>query len=142
MRFIELKICEKVGNVLEECNRICNRDSIQVLLIWLNSEIFERIVDGDVALCSQAKSYIARLFVSENKEHLESIQSNMIISNDVLYWAGYLVTYWCLEYQETAKDVLKNYDIENVIYSYDVLHSLSIKAAIEKIKEDYFRGKN
>ena len=140
MRFVELKICEKVGNVLEECNKICNCDSIQMFLIWMNSEIYERIVDGDVALCSQAKSYIARAFLTENKEHLTTIQSNTILSNEMLYWGGYLVTYWCLEYQETAKDISKKYDIEKIMYSYEVLHSLSIKAAIEKIKEDYFRG--
>lgn len=142
MRFIELKICEKVGNVLEECNRICNCDSIQMFLIWMNSEIFERIIDGDVALCSQAKSYIARAFLTENKEYLEAIQPNMIMSNEILYWSGYLVTYWCLEYQETAKGISEKYDIEKIMYSYDVLHSLSIKAAIAKIKEDYLRGGN
>ena len=73
-------------------------------------------------------------------QHLTTIQSNTILSNEMLYWGGYLVTYWCLEYQETAKDISEKYDIEKIMYSYEVLHSLSIKAAIEKIKEDYFRG--
>lgn len=140
MRFVELKICEKVGNVLEACNRICNCDSMQLFLVWMNSEIYERIVDGDVALCSQAKSYIARTFMTENKEQLAAIQSNKILSNEMLYWGGYLITYWCLEYQETAKSISEKYDIEKIMYSYEVLHSLSIKAAIAKIKEDYFRG--
>ena len=108
----------------------------------MNSEIFERIIDGDVALCSQAKSYIARTFLTENKAYLEAIQPNMIMSNEILYWSGYLVTYWCLEYQETAKGISEKYDIEKIMYSYEVLHSLSIKSAIAKIKEDYLRGGN
>ena len=111
-----------------------------MFLIWMNSEIFERIIDGDVALCSQAKSYIARAFLTENKEHLTTIQSNTILSDEMLFWGGYLVKYWCLEYQETSKDISEKYDIEKIMYSYEVLHSLSIKAAIAKIKEDYFRG--
>lgn len=74
MHFVELKLCEKVGNVLEECNNMY-QDSLQLLLIWMDSEIFERIIDGDVALCSQAKSYIVRAFVNENKSRLELMQS-------------------------------------------------------------------
>ena len=74
MHFVELKLCEKVGNVLEECNNVY-QDSLQLLLIWMDSETFERIIDGDVALCSQAKSYIVRVFINENKSRLELIQS-------------------------------------------------------------------
>lgn len=140
MHFVELKLCEKVGSVLEECNSIYNQDSLQLLLIWLESEIFERIIDGDVALCSQAKSYIARTFMNENKGRLNDVQANKVMSNEILFWFGYLITYWCLEYQETARNIIKKYDIESIVYSYEVLHSLSVKFAIEKIKEDYFRG--
>ena len=136
MHFVEVKICEKIGNVLAECNNVY-QDSLQLLRIWLNSETFERVIDGDVALCSQAKSYIIREFTDENKSQLESIQSGKVLSNDTLFWMGYLITYWCIEYLENPKNILKIYDIENIMYSYDVLHSLSIKSTIEKIKEDY-----
>ncbi len=51
MHFVELKLCEKVGTVLEECNNMY-QDSLQLLYIWMDSEIFERIIDGDVALGS------------------------------------------------------------------------------------------
>lgn len=137
MHFVELKICEKIGSVLEECNNIYSKDSLQLLLLWLDSDTFDRIIDGDVALCSQAKSYIARTFMDENKEKLYSVPSNNILADDILYWCGYLITYWCLEYQESGKNILLKYDIESIVYSYEVLHSLSVKSAIEKIKEDY-----
>ena len=139
MHFVELKLCEKVGNVLEECNSVY-QDSLQLLLIWLDSETFERIIDGDVALCSQAKSYIVRVFINENKSRLELIRSKKVMSKETMFWMGYLITYWCIEYQENPRNILKEYDIESMIYSYEVLHSLSVKSAIEKIKEDYFCG--
>lgn len=139
MHFVELKLCEKVGNVLEECNSIC-QCSMQLILTWMESEIFERVIDGDVALCSQAKSYIARSFMNENKNRLEAISSAIVFRNEILYWIGYVITYWCFEYEERPRDILRQYDMESVVQSYEVLHSLSVKTAIEKIKEDYFRG--
>lgn len=51
-----------------------------------------------------------------------------------------MITYWCFEYEERPRDILRQYDMESVVQSYEVLHSLSVKTAIEKIKEDYFRG--
>ncbi len=139
MHFVELRICEKVGKVLEECNRICP-DSLQLLLIWMDSETFERILDGDVALCSQAKSYIARSFMNENRSRLGDVPPVEAMPDEALFWLGYLITYWCLEYQEMPKNILRRYDMESIAYSYETLHSLSIKSAIEKMKEDYFRG--
>ena len=62
------------------------------------------------------------------------------MSKETMFWMGYLITYWCIEYQENPRNILKRYDIESIIYSYEVLHSLSVKSAIEKIKEDYFCG--
>lgn len=139
MHFVELKLCEKVGAVLEECNNMY-QDSLQLLLVWMDSEIFERIIDGDVALCSQAKSYIVRTFMNENKSRLELMQSKKAMPKEAMFWLGYLITYWCFEYQEMPREILKRYDIESIVYSYEVLHSLSVKSAIEKIKEDYFLG--
>lgn len=140
MHLIEQNLCQKVASVLEECNKQHNKDSLQLVYTWLDSEVFERIIDGDVALCSQAKSYIIRTFMYENKDKLDIVQTNTVFCDEALFWFGYLVTYWCLEYQETGINILKNYDVQSILYSYEVLHSLSIKSSIEKIKEDYFRG--
>jgi len=99
----------------------------------MDSEIFERIIDGDVALCSQAKYYIARSFMNENRSRLDAVQPAETMLAETLFWLDYLITYWCLEYQEMPKNILKRYDMESIAYSYETLHSLSIKSAIEKI---------
>lgn len=139
MHFVELKICEKVGNVLEECNSIY-RGSMHLLYVFMDSETYERIIDGDVALYSQAKSYIARCFMKENKKRLEEEHEELVFNNEVLFWIGYLITYWCLEFGEKPRKLLQQYDIKQIVESYEVLHSLSVKTAIEKIKEDYVIG--
>lgn len=76
--------------------------------------------------------------MNENRGRLDAVQANKVMPNEILFWFGYLITYliayWCLKYQETARNILKTYDIESIVYSYEVLHSLSVKSAIEKIK--------
>lgn len=139
MHFVELKLCEKIGSVLEECNRLVD-DSLLLLRTWLASETYDRILDGDVSLFSQAKSYIIRTFMEEGKKQFEAGKSDRMFSDDALFWIGYLITYWCLEYQESAKNIMNNYDLENMLYSYETLHTISVKAAIDKIKEDYCNG--
>lgn len=140
VHFVELKLCEKVGKVLEECNMIYNKNSLQLIVAWLESETFDAIIDGDVAMCSQAKTFIVRTFLDENKERLTTAPADKILSNEVLFWFGYLSMYWCLEYKESGNNILADYDIESIIYSYEVLHSLGVKLAIEKIREDYRCG--
>lgn len=142
MHFIEMTLCEKIGKVLVDCNALRKYDSIQLFRAWLESDVFDGIIDWDVSLFSQAKSYIARMFLQECESKLSSAPVNVILLDDVMFWVGYLVTYWCLEYQITGRDISRDYDIEEILYAYDPLHTLSIKAAISKIKEDYFCGRD
>lgn len=136
MHFIELKICEKVGKIIVECQKRYQKDDLLLLQTWLSSDIYERILDGDVIFCSQAKTYVATVFMKENQNRLSETGKRQFISSEILYWFGYLATYWCIEYNELPKNILCNYNISSIIESYDVLHSLSIKTEINKIKED------
>lgn len=139
MRFIELKLCEKVGNILAECNKEYT-NSIVLCRHWLTSEVFAQIIAGDPVMCSQAKSYIAKCFLEENKNVQNEQGNTMRVQNELLYWIGYVFAYWCLEYGENPRNIQKNYGIEQMLLSYATLHTLSIKTAIEKIKEDCFCG--
>jgi len=141
LHFIELKLCEKVGAVLQECNKLCNCGSSHLATVWMQSKIFDRILDGDVSVFSQAKSYIVRTFFEKNRNELAVSSEKEMLYDDVLFWFGYLITYWCLELKETPTNIMRNYDVSEILYSYDVLHTISIKEAITKIKEDSY-GKN
>ncbi|MFI3213083.1 MAG: hypothetical protein R3Y24_07050 [Eubacteriales bacterium] len=136
MHFVEMKICEKVGKIIVECQKNYQKDDLLLVRTWLLSDTYAKILDEDVVLCSQAVTYIAKVFMEENKNRMIENIKPQVISSEILYWFGYLITYWCIEYNELPKNIAYSYNISSILESYEVLHSLSIKTEISKIKED------
>ncbi len=56
----------------------------------------------------------------------------------VAYWMGYLFMYWKIMCKTTGKYFLE-FDIEDIYWSYESLHTMSISAAINKIENEYKR---
>lgn len=56
--------------------------------------------------------------------------------SDDVYWFGYLITYGHFLEGITGEEIHARYNIRKILDEYDVLHTLSVKTAIEKIKED------
>lgn len=136
MPFVELKLCEKVGKILIEANKLYQGEALRLLTAWLESVIFSEIIAGNEVYCSQARTYVARCFVKE-KFDMPSQTEGVGIDDDVLYWFGYLVSYWCFAFQVEPKHIAENFNIEKIVNAYEALHSISVKAAIEKITEEY-----
>lgn len=65
MEFIELKLIEKVGNVFSIAMRDRKYNRYQFVKKWCSSETFQSLIEFDETLCSQAKSYILRMFEKE-----------------------------------------------------------------------------
>ena len=53
-----------------------------------------------------------------------------------MYWFGYIITYWHFLEGISGKDIVINYDVCKILDEFDVLHTVSVKRAIEMIKED------
>lgn len=136
MEFIELKLIEKVGNVFSMAMRDRKYNRYQFVKKWCSSETFQSLIEFDETLCSQAKSYILRMFEKEYEDRLPDIDNDSPLYEDDMNWVGYLLTYWCFEESITGKNIMKQYDVYKIPDEYDVLHTLSIKAAISKIRED------
>lgn len=51
---------------------------------------------------------------------------------DAAFWFGYLITYWCYMYHITGSEILQKYDVKKIADDYELLHTLSVKIAIEK----------
>ena len=81
----------------------------QFILKWCSSETFQSILDFDETLCSQAKSYILRMFEKEYEDNLPDIDSDSPVYDDDMYWIGYLLTYWCFEENVSGKDIIEQY---------------------------------
>jgi hypothetical protein len=133
--FVELKLCEKTGKILIEAKKLYKCNDFNLVIAWLNSNIFLEIISGNEVYCSQAKTYVARCFIEETiiGDSAEKVE----IADDVLFWFGYLVCYWCFSKDIVPKVIAQIYDIRKILDAYDVLHSLCIRAAIEKIMEEY-----
>lgn len=46
------------------------------------------------------------------------------------------MAYWFFIEQISGTDILKMYDVDRILDSYDALHTVSVKLAIEEIEED------
>lgn len=135
MHFVELKICEKVGKILIDAKKLADTDDYALVLAWLNSDIFAEIIKGNEIYCSQARSYVARCFI--NEASIENTSEHISINDDVLFWFGYLITFWCFEQDILPYGISQKYDIKRILNGYDALHSLSAKMAINIIEENF-----
>lgn len=136
MDFFELKLIEKIANVFACAMREKKYNRYQFIEKWCSSDTCQSVFEFDETLCSQAKSYILRTFEKEYESNLPEIDNDSPLYEDDMYWFGYLLTYWHFLDGTLGKNVLKEYDVCKILNEYDVLHTLSIKAAIEKIRED------
>lgn len=76
------------------------------------------------------------MFEKECGNELPDIDADSPLYEEDMYWFGYILTYWHFLEGISGKEVLETYDVCKVLDEFDVLHTLSVKAAIEKIRED------
>lgn len=136
MEFFKLKLIEKVGKVFASAMQGPKYDRYQFAEKWCASETCKAISEFDETLCSQAKSYILRIFETECDKNLPKCDLDSVFYEADMYWLGYLLTYWQFAYDISGKEILKKYNIRKTLDEYDTLHTLELRAAIKKIQED------
>lgn len=136
MEYIELMLIEKIGNILAYAVSKKRYNRYELITKWLASETYEAMINFEVYLCSQSKSYILTAFEKEYADNLPSIDEDSCYFEDDLFWFGYTMAYWFFTDGTTGKDILKKIDVCKALDEYDVLHTLGVKHAIDKIKED------
>lgn len=136
MQFSELALVGKIGRLFTYAmeNRKYNR--YEFIKKWLASETYNLTVNFAVHLCSQSKIYILESFEEEFKGNLPSIDEDSRYYGDDMEWFGYVAAYWFFLDGTTGRDILDTIDVNRVLDAYDVLHTVSVKLAIEMIKED------
>lgn len=136
MEFIELKLAEKIGKVLAYGVKERKYQRYELIQKWCSSDTYQLLLEFDVSLCSQAMTYILRVFEEEYKDKLPAIDDESPLYEDDLFWFGYLIAYWYFMDGTTGKDILQKYDICKVLDEFEILHTLSIRSAIDQIMED------
>ncbi len=135
MDFFNLMLAEKIGKVLAMAVSERKYNRYDLIKKWLLSKTYADTIDFAVHLCSQAKGYILTIFEEEYSDNLPSIDEDSPYYEDDLYWFGYTMAYWYFLDRTTGQEIVDKIDINNVLDNYEILHTLDVKHAIDKIKE-------
>lgn len=135
MEFFNLMLAEKIGKVLAMAVAEKKYNRYELIKKWLLSKTYADTIDFAVHLCSQAKSYILSEFEKEYSNNLPSIDEDSPYYEDDLYWFGYIMAYWYFLDGTTGQEIVDKIDINNVLDNYEILHTISVQHAIDKIKE-------
>lgn len=136
MNYVESALIEKIAEIFEYAMDVKCYEPYIFAQKWLASETYAKTIDFDTALCSQAKTYILGAFEEEYKDDLPPVNQNSPLYKDDMFWFGYTMAYWHMLENISGNEILAAYDIDKIINEYDVLHTVSVKTAIDLIKED------
>lgn len=136
MELINLALIEKIGKLLAYAVSEKKYNRYELIQKWLASDTYEEVINFSVHLCSQSKTYILAAFENEIKDDLPHIDDDSSLYEEDLYWFGYTAAYWFFTDGTTGKDLLKKINVNKMLDEYETLHTLSIKHAIDKIRED------
>lgn len=127
-------LCNKIGKMFEIAASELHCYELSFCKAWLCSDLIKEIIGLEEALLYQSKNY---LFNSFKQELSIPVHKDYEMDQDAMYWIGYLLTYWMFMDGLDGEYIIKKYDLKTILEQYDVLHTMSIKAAIKTIKKDY-----
>lgn len=127
-------LCNKIGKMFEMAASRLQCYELSFCKTWLVSDLNKQIIALEESLIYQSKQYLFNSFKQELKV---SLQEEYKMDANAMYWLGYLLTYWMFMDDIDGETIIKNYSLKVILEQYDVLHTMSIKAAIKTIKSDY-----
>ena len=132
---LELDICEKVERIFGLIADKQNYDMVDFCEKWLQSFTLDCLVSYDVLIGRSARN-IYETIIEEIGKTVATSEAPM--NKEAFEWFGYLSTYWILYKDIKPQDLLK-YDIKAIIYEFDILHTYSVKTAIEDIEQNLLK---
>ena len=63
-------------------------------------------------------------------------KAGTVYHNEIMYWSGYTYRYWHYYTGENSKEIYKIVDAETMATGYLGLHTLDVKMAIDRLKEN------
>ena len=133
----EKAICRKVAATFE----IAGKQGylpVSFTTVWLTSDTFKKLLDGNIFLVSQGYLYLLDAFEKEISE--KGIVLNRCEDgrySEQLYWLGYFFTWWVFMDRTSGSEILHEYDIEGISGCYDTYHTLSVESAVDRAKQDF-----
>ena len=126
--------CNTVGRIFEKAAVSLHCYETTFCAAWLKSDLCKRILSMEESLACQSITCLLDSFTRELKipQH-----DKYHMNKDVMYWLGYMLTYWMLSDKTTDELLLKQYNIGRILEDYDILHVMPMDAVIKTIKQDY-----
>ena len=134
---MEKGLCRKTASTLE----LAGERGFPVLAtvdLWFSSEAAGHLYGDDFIAIAQSKLYQLNSLLMEvpGLADLEGTESGY---EDLLFWAGYIFSYWMFGEGISWGEIKRLYDWERFLGCYDVMHTLSCEVAIDRCKEDFRR---
>nr|WP_302135323.1 hypothetical protein [uncultured Schaedlerella sp.] len=99
----------------------------------MNSQVGEHLYHSPYTDLWIGETYIMAVLEDEVE-----LRTGVCLSDDFMYWTGYLFKVWSLTYpEETAKDMLMQAPPETLRQMFGGLHVMSYEQAILELKELY-----
>ncbi len=99
----------------------------------MNSQVGEHLYHSPYTDLWIGETYIMAVLEDEAE-----LRTGVCLSDDFMYWTGYLLKVWSLTYpEETAKDILMQAPPEVLRQMFGGLHVMSYEQAILELKELY-----
>lgn len=138
----ERGLCVSLGHAFESAVRDYQYNLVDFAKKALSTDTFEDyLIDGTVF--SQGSHYIAGTFETELKEkgiaiekYTDENQDYIPYHTEAAFWLGYLFLAWKIGCDVSGEYILR-YDIEEMVWGYETLHTQSIQYAIEFIEDEY-----
>ncbi len=133
----EKALCRKIADVFE----IAGKNGYPVMLftrLWFSSRCCFGLCHDDFFAVAQSPLYQFNSLLLECPE-LGGHKNTESGYTELLYWAGYIITYWMFLDKITWEELSKTYDYELMMRNYGYLHTLSPESAIAQAREEYSR---
>ncbi len=132
--FHEKIVCNKVGKMFAYAAEKCEFYEVNFCKAWLGSDVCNSVGDMDETIICQSHVYLFNNLIKETDiiKH-----EGYIMDKDVMYWIGYICTYMSFARNIKSEEILKLYDIKQMMENYDTLHTLSSNYTVELIESDY-----
>lgn len=120
-----LELCKMQATIFAQSKSKIEGSSYLFIKQYMNSEVCEKLDQ--------------LTYVYENNDLINELdvknKGNYKLSEDVLYWIGYVYRYWAYTYELSSKKIYKIVPGKEMASLYEPYHTMDPSAAIERIYE-------
>ena len=136
--FYDKIVCNTVGKTFALAAKEMSCYETSFCKAWLKSDVCSLISTREETVICQSSTY----YLNSLKNEIEPFShTGYKMDEEVMYWMGYTLTYWMYMAGITGKEICERYNLAEILSQYDILHTMSVTAAIKTIEKNYTTAK-